>query len=281
MKKTVHWLISLSIVILGSVIAGLSLEFFLVPNQILDGGVVGISIILAHLTGTKLGIFLVVINIPFLYLSYKQLGMETAIKFFVGVIGLSVSTTFFHHYDPFTEDLLLATVFGGLMLGLGIGIVMKLGGALDGAEIFSLFINEKTGKPVAQVLLVINILIFAGAGFIFGWEQAMYSVLAFYIASKVIDIVMEGLDGMKNVWIVSEHNEKIAERLTEELGRGVTFFKGEGAYLRKEQYIIFCVITRMEETKAKEIIKSIDPNAFVTIAHVAEVKGAQFKTKKH
>jgi uncharacterized membrane-anchored protein YitT (DUF2179 family) len=280
-KKRLLILLSYIVIIAGSFIAGIGLEYFLVPNQILDGGVVGISIILSHITGLELGLFLIILNIPFLFLAYNQLGKDSVIKSIVGIIGLSSSTFIFHHVEPFTKDLLLATVFGGLFLGVGIGLVIKYGGALDGSEIFSLFINIKTGKPVAQVLLFINLIIFIIAGFVFGWEQAMYSVLAFYIAFKMIDVVLEGLDETKNVWIVSDKEEEIAEAIMKELGRGITYFKGEGAFTNEEKKIIFCVITRLEEVKLKDIVHRIDPDSFLAISNISEVHGVHFKKDSH
>ena len=280
-NKSFRQLISFIVVLAGSFLAGVALEFFLVPNQILDGGVVGISIILSHLTGLELGVFLIVLNIPFLFLAYKQLGKDTVIKFFVGIVGLSASTHYLHYVKPFTTDLLLATVFGGLLLGVGIGMVIKTGGALDGSEIFSLFINDKTGKPVAQVLLFINLIIFTIAGFVFGWEQAMYSILAFYIAFKMIDVVLEGLDETRNVWIISDKEQEIADAIMGNLGRGVTFFKGEGAYTNDEKRIIFCVITRLEEAKLKDIVRDVDSAAFLAISNISEVHGGRFKKKAH
>jgi uncharacterized membrane-anchored protein YitT (DUF2179 family) len=279
-KRSFSLFINFLVIISGSIIAGVGLEFFLVPNHILDGGVVGLSIIASHLTGVELSIFLVILNIPFLFLAYQRLGKMTAIKSFVGIIGLALTTHFLHHSEPFTQDLLLATVFGGLMLGVGIGLVVKIGGALDGSEIFSIFLNGKTNKSVAQILLYINIGVFGIAGFVFGWEQAMYSILTFYIAFKMIDIVLDGLDETKNAWIISDKPNEISDAIIADLGRGVTFIKGEGAYSQDEKRIIFCVFSRIEENKLKEIVLNIDPNAFLAVSNIHEVHGRSFDSKK-
>jgi uncharacterized membrane-anchored protein YitT (DUF2179 family) len=204
----------------------------------------------------------------------------TAIKSFIGIIGLALTTFFLHHSVPFTEDLLLATVFGGLLLGVGIGLVVKIGGALDGAEIFSIYLNGKTNKSVAQILLYINIIVFGIAGFVFGWEQAMYSILTFYIAFKMIDIVLDGLDETKNAWIISDKPTEIADAIISKLGRGVTYIKGEGAYTQDEKRIIFCVFSRIEENKLKEIVLDIDPDAFLAVSNIHEVHGKRFENKE-
>jgi uncharacterized membrane-anchored protein YitT (DUF2179 family) len=266
-------------IIFGAILMGVGIEEFLVPNRILDGGIVGISIILSHLTGVKLGIFIFVLNIPFFFIGYKQIGKTFALSTLLGIAVLSVTTALLHNVPALTEDLLLATVFGGIVLGVGVGIVIRYGGSLDGTEIMAILINKRTPFSVGEIIMFFNVFIFAIAGFVFGWDRAMYSLLAYYIAFKTIDIVIAGLDESKSAWIISEQHKEIGETILARLGRGVTYLKGEGAYTGDDKNVIFCVITRLEEAKLKEIVQEIDPNAFLAVANISEVRGGRFKKK--
>jgi uncharacterized membrane-anchored protein YitT (DUF2179 family) len=266
-------------IIFGAILMGVGIEEFLVPNRILDGGIVGISIILSHLTGFKLGIFIFVLNIPFFFIGYKQIGKTFALSTLLGIAVLSVTTALLHNVPALTEDLLLATVFGGIILGVGVGIVIRYGGSLDGTEIMAILINKKTPFSVGEIIMFFNVFIFAIAGFVFGWDRAMYSLLAYYIAFKTIDIVIAGLDESKSAWIISEQYEEIGETILARLGRGVTYLNGEGAYTGDDKKVIFCVITRLEEAKLKEIVQEIDPSAFLAVANISEVRGGRFKKK--
>lgn len=266
-------------IIFGAILMGVGIEEFLVPNRILDGGIVGISIILSHLTGFKLGIFIFVLNIPFFFIGYKQIGKTFALSTLLGIAVLSVTTALLHNVPALTEDLLLATVFGGIVLGVGVGIVIRYGGSLDGTEIMAILINKRTPFSVGEIIMFFNVFIFAMAGFVFGWDRAMYSLLAYYIAFKTIDIVIAGLDESKSAWIISEQHKEIGETILARLGRGVTYLKGEGAYTGDDKNVIFCVITRLEEAKLKEIVQEIDPTAFLAVANISEVRGGRFKKK--
>jgi uncharacterized membrane-anchored protein YitT (DUF2179 family) len=266
-------------IIFGAILMGVGIEEFLVPNKILDGGIVGISIILSHLTGVKLGIFIFVLNIPFFFIGYKQIGKTFALSTLLGIAVLSLTTTLLHNVPVFTEDLLLATVFGGIVLGVGVGIVIRYGGSLDGTEIMAILINKRIPFSVGEIIMFFNVFIFITAGFVFGWDRAMYSLLAYYIAFKTIDIVIAGLDESKSAWIISDQYQEIGETILARLGRGVTYLKGEGAYTGDDKKVIFCVITRLEEAKLKEIVQEIDPSAFLAVANIAEVRGGRFKKK--
>lgn len=266
-------------IIIGAVLAAIGLEIFLIPNQVIDGGIVGISIILSHLTGVKLGIFLFVLNIPFFFIGYKQIGKTFAISTIVGISVLSISTYFFHPIAAFTADILLATVFGGIILGTGVGIVIRYGGSLDGTEILSLLLNKKSPFSVGEIIMFFNLFILGSAGFVFGWDRALYSYIAYFIAFKTIDIVIQGLDESKSVWIISDKYSEIGDAIIARLGRGVTYFNGEGAYSREDKKVIFCIITRLEEAKLKSIVEEIDKSAFLAIGNISEVRGGRFKKK--
>lgn len=266
-------------IILGAVLMGIGIEEFLVQNNILDGGIVGISIILSHLTGIKLGIFIFVLNIPFLYIGYKQIGKTFALSTLLGIAVLSITTILLHDVPVITEDLLLATVFGGIVLGTGVGIVIRYGGSLDGTEIMAILLDKRLPFSVGEIIMFFNIFIFCVAGFVFGWDRAMYSLLAYFIAFKMIDIVIAGLDESKSAWIISDRHKEIGDTILARLGRGVTYLNGEGAYTGDDKKVIFCVITRLEEAKLKDIVEEQDPSAFLAVATISEVRGGRFKKK--
>ncbi|WP_430413727.1 YitT family protein [Lederbergia citrea] len=277
-KKAIFWRVLL--VTIGATLMATSLELFLVPNHILDGGITGISIILAHLTGWRLGIIIFLLNLPFIYIGYKQIGKTFAFTTLYGIFVLSVASILLHDVMVVTDDLLLDTVFGGIILGVGVGIVIRYGGSLDGTEVLSILLNNKLPFSVGEIIMFFNFFIFATAGFVFSWERAMYSIITYFVAYKVIDIVIEGLDESKSAWIISDHAEEIGDAILARLGRGVTYLKGEGAYTGDDKRVIFCVITRLEEAKLKSIIDELDSSAFLAVANISEVHGGRFR-KKH
>lgn len=268
-------------IVIGAIIAGYGLEAVLIPNDVIDGGVTGISIMGSDLFGISLGILLFVLNIPFVYLGYKQVGKTFAIMSSIGIAALSVSTMLLHHVEAILgpEDPLLVVLAGGILLGIGIGIVLRSGGALDGSEVLAVLLSRKIPFSVGDIILFINAFIFIGAGFIYGLENALYSALTYYIAKNVIDIIQVGLEKSKSVQVVSGKSEEIGEAIQSRLGRSVTYTQGRGGYSKEETNIINCVINRMEETKLLSIIKDIDHGAFVVISDVSEVRGGNFKKR--
>ncbi|MED4209642.1 YitT family protein [Priestia megaterium] len=285
-KKVVHRSLSAKMIVkrmlfilVGALLMAVGLEFFLVPNEVIDGGIVGISIILSHLTDVQIGFYIFVLNLPFFFIGYKQIGKTFALSTLLGVIILSIATSIFHDLPVLTGDPLLATVFGGIVLGVGVGIVIRYGGSLDGTEILAILFNKRTPFSVGEMIMFFNLFILGSAGFVFGWDRAMYSLMAYFIAFKTIDIVIQGLDESKSAWIISEQYEQIGEAILARLGRGVTYLNGEGAYTGDDKKVIFCVITRLEEAKLKAIIDEIDPSAFFAVAAIAEVRGGRFKKR--
>jgi len=266
-------------IILGACLVAVGLEIFLVPNQIIDGGIVGISIILSHLTGVNLGIFLFALNLPFLIMGYKEIGKTFAISTLLGVTIMSIGTSFLHPVPELTDDPLLAAVFGGIILGIGVGMVIRYGGSLDGTEIVAIMFNKKIPLSVGETVMFFNIFILGSAGFVFGWDRAMYSLIAYYIAFKMIDVTIQGLDESRSVWIISDKHQEIGDALLARLGRGVTYLNGEGAYTGEDKKVIFCVITRLEEAKLKSIIEDIDEKAFLAVGSINNVKGGNFKKR--
>ncbi|MBD8067774.1 YitT family protein [Bacillus sp. PS06] len=267
------------LIFIGAALMAVGLEIFLVPNRVIDGGIVGISIILSHLSGWKLGLFLFFLNVPFFYIGYKQIGKTFAISTLYGVTILAISTTLLHPVPVLTHDPLLASVFGGMILGIGVGIVIRYGGSLDGTEVLAILFEKKLPFSVGEIIMFFNIFILGSAGFVFGWDRAMYSLIAYFVAFKTIDIVIQGIDESKSAWIISDNYDILGETIIARLGRGVTYLKGEGAFTGDNKKVIFCVITRLEEAKLKSIVEEIDPSAFLAVSNIAEVRGGRFKKR--
>ncbi|WP_347552845.1 YitT family protein [Pseudalkalibacillus hwajinpoensis] len=265
------------LITIGAVIMAVGLEVFLVPNQVIDGGIVGISIMLSHLSGISLGLFLFILNLPFIYIGYKQIGKTFAFSTLYGIVILSISTTLLHPVPAFTDDILLATLFGGVVLGIGVGIVIRFGGSLDGTEILAILATKKLPFSVGEIIMFVNLFILGSAGFVFSFDRAMYSLLAYYVAYKMIDITIKGLDESKSVWIISDNHKEMGDAILNRLGRGVTYLHGEGAFSGDDKKVIFCVITRLEEAKLKDIVADLDESAFLAMADIAEVRGGRFK----
>ncbi|MGA8943090.1 MAG: YitT family protein [Thermoactinomyces sp.] len=266
-------------IMIGAFLVAVGLEIFLVPNQVIDGGIVGISIITSHLTSLNLGMLLFLLNLPFLFIGYKQIGKTFAISTLFGIMVMSVGTNLLHNVPGLTHDPLLASVFGGIILGVGVGLVIRYGGSLDGTEILSILINKKVPFSVGQLVMFFNLFILSSAGFVFGWDRAMYSLITYFIAFKVIDITIEGFDETKSVWIISDKTEELGNIILYRLGRGVTYLVGEGAYTGDSKKVIFCIVSRLEEAKLKSIVEEVDPNAFLAIGNIHDVQGGQFKKK--
>jgi len=280
-RKSVENTRKFIMIIIGAIIAAYGLEAVLIPNDVIDGGVTGISIMGAHLFDIPLGALLFVLNIPFIFIGYKQIGKTFALMSSAGIAALSISTVLMHDVKTILgpNDPLLIVLSGGMLLGVGIGIVLRNGGALDGSEILAVLLSRNIPFSVGDIILFINAFIFLGASFIFGLESALYSVLTYYIAKNVIDIIQTGLEKSKDVRVVSAKSEEIGDAIQARLGRGVTYTKGRGGFSNEPTDILNCVINRMEENKLVSIIKDIDEGAFVVISDVSEVRGGNFKKR--
>lgn len=264
--------------IIGSVLASIALEIFLIPNNIIDGGIVGISIMASHLTNIPLGLFTFVLNIPFFIIGYKQIGKTFTISTLFSVICLSIGVSFLHPIPGLTQDPLLAAVFGGIILGIGVGLIIRNGGSLDGTEIVAIILDKRISFSIGEIVMFFNLFILSSAGFIFGWDRAMYSLIAYFIAFKAIDVIVEGLDESKAVMIISEKHKDICDAIVDRLGRGVTILGGKGGYQGGSTSVLYTVISRLEVAKIKAIVHGFDENALVTIGSV-EVAGKKYKKK--
>lgn len=270
---------SIILVLIGAFLASCGLELFLIPNKLIDGGIIGISIILSYLSHLPLGLFTFFLNLPFLYLGYKQIGKTFAIMTLIGVTALSIFVYFMSHVKPITGEPLLVTVFGGVLLGAGVGTIIRYGGSLDGTETVSILLSKKFPFSVGEIVMFFNVFILLSAGFIFGWESALYSLIAYFIAYQTIDITIEGLEQMKAVTIISTKPHDIKDAINARLGRNVTFIYGKGGYTGVYKEIIYCVVTRLELAKLKKIVLDFDRHAFVAIEHVHDVIGGKFRKK--
>ncbi|MEK5520819.1 MULTISPECIES: YitT family protein [Heyndrickxia] len=266
------------IIIIGGFIAAYGLETVLIPNNVSDGGVTGLSIVASKLFGLPLGVLIAIINIPFIWLGYQQIGKSFAVFSVIGIISLSIGTSLMHHIPAIIEgDTLLVTVVGGIILGLGMGLALRNGGALDGIDMLAVLLSRKLPFGTSDLILFLNLFVFIFVTTIFGLQGAILSAIAYFIASKVIHIVEVGLSGSKTFKIITTQPELMVETIRDRLGRSATYNEVYGGYTREKFKEITCVINRLEESKIKEIIHEIDETAFVTVYDVAEVKGGNFR----
>lgn len=266
-------------IVLGSIIYTVGLDVFLVPNNLIDGGVVGISLMASSITGLSFSFFVVVVNLPFLYLGYKLIGKRFTIATLFVVVCISVISLFMHNIAPLTIDPFLASIFGGIILGIGVGLIIRNGGSLDGTEIVAIIMDKKSTFSVGEIVMAFNLFILGAAGFVYSWNSAMYSLIAYFIAYKMIDITITGLEESKGVMIITDEPDAIREVLMYRLGRGVTVLFGEGGYSKQPKKVLYSVVTRLEITKLKDIVYEKDENAFITITDVHDVFGGQFGKK--
>lgn len=275
MKK---FIIKMLLITVGAFLAAFAIEGFLVPNQMIDGGIVGISMMVSYLTDINLGILLFVLNIPFVLLALKIYGKMfifqtfyavTVFSIFVGIVGGKIGIV--------THDGLLVAVFGGMILGAGVGLVLKNNGCLDGTEILAITLTKKFPVSVGGIIMFLNAFIYTCAGFIYGWDKAMYSALTYIGASRVIDAVLQGLNEAKSIFVVSDKNYEIGANIMSQLDKSVTYIDAQGGYSHQEKKMLYCVVPRLELAKLKDIVNSIDPEAFIAIEDVHEVEGKRVK----
>jgi len=273
------------LIIIGILIAGFALKGFLVPNHFFDGGVTGISLLLHELYDFNLAYVILIANLPFIIISYFTIGKKFAFKTLGCIALLSICLLFFP-YPVITSDKLLISIFGGFFIGLGIGLIMRAGCALDGVEVLALYTFKKTSFTVTEIILAINIAIFSVAAIKLGLNTAMYSILTYFAATKTIDFVVEGIEAYTGITIISGKSELIKYRLVNELNRGITVYKGERGFLpgqfetHTDCDIIFTVVTRLELRKLKNVVHEIDPKAFVFASPVKEASGGILRRRQ-
>jgi len=265
-------------VILGGVITAYGLEAVLIPNNVSDGGVTGLGIVGSQLLNLPLSLFLVLFNIPFLFLGYKQIGKTFSIKSFIGIASLAIGASVMHHIPTLISgDSLLVTVFGGMIIGFGMGLALRNGGALDGIDMLAVLLSKRLPFSTGDVILGLNVFVFAVVATVFGLKGALLSGIAYFVAKTVIELVEVGLSSSVTVTIITKNSDELVAAIQDRLGRSVTLADVTGGFSGDSLKSITCVITRLEESKIKDIIDDFDRSAFYTFTDVAEVKGGSFK----
>lgn len=272
------------LIVLAILSAGLGLKGFLLPNNFIDGGVTGISLLLALLTSYDLPVLIVILNIPFIIMGYLQISCDFALKTIAAIVGLALNLYLFE-YEIVTDDKLLISVFGGFFLGLGIGLAVRGGCVIDGTEILALYLSKKLPVSIGGVILIINIVIFSFAAVQLGVEPALYSLLTYLAASRTVDFVVHGIEEYTGVTIISSRSEEIRQMITETLGRGVTVYKGKGGYRKDGETsgdidVLFTVVTNLEITHLKKEIDKIDSSAFLVMSTVNDTRGGTLKRRR-
>jgi uncharacterized membrane-anchored protein YitT (DUF2179 family) len=268
---------------IGIFSAGFGLQGFLLPNKFIDGGATGISLLLTEVTGWRLGILLIVVNLPFVVLGWTQIGKWFSIKTMAAIVGLAICVTFIH-YPVITTDKLLIAVFGGFFLGAGIGFAVRGGNVLDGTEVLAIYLGRKTGLSVGDIVLGINIFVFSVAAYLLSVETSLYSILTYLSAAKTLDFIIEGIEEYTGVTIISPKSEEISAMIIEKFGRGITVYKGIHGFGKRghltDMNIIFTVITRLEISRLRTELDAIDPNAFVVMQSIKDTRGGMIKKRR-
>jgi uncharacterized membrane-anchored protein YitT (DUF2179 family) len=279
-----HWITDITYTVLGILFCGFALKGFLVPNKFFDGGVTGISLLLHELYHFNIAYVIVIVNLPFIIMGAYQVNKAFAIKTLVAVIGLGLCLLYVP-YPQITSDKLLVSIFGGVFMGIGVGLAIRGGCALDGIEVLALYTGKRISFTISEIILGINIVIFLIAAIELGLPTALYSILTYYTASRTINFVIEGLEEYTGVTIISGQSEVIKEQLVMQLGRGITVYKGERGFL-KESFdishpvdIVFTVVTRLEIRRMRNLIHNIDPKAFVFTSTIKEATGGVLKRR--
>jgi len=270
-------------IIIGVVSAGFGLKGFLLPNEFIDGGAMGISLLISETTHVSLSILIVAVNLPFLILGYSQIGKAFAVKSIIAIILLAI-VVHFVPYPLVTSDKLLISVFGGFFLGGGIGMAIRGGSVIDGTEVLAIFLSKRTGLTIGDIILILNIIIFSFGAYILSVTVALYAILTYLAASKTVNFIIEGIEEYTGITIISENSDEIRLMITEKLGRGVTLYVGKGGYGKKGETskqidIIYTVITRLEIARLRNEIELIDPHAFITMNSLKDTKGGMIKKR--
>lgn len=278
-------------ILVGSGMAVFAMNGFMIPNQFMDGGVTGISLLLHEAFHINISLLVVVFNLPFVFLGYKRIGKTFAVQTTIAVIlltiGLLFSELLFSEIQPITKDPLLIAIFGGILMGTGVGLVIRSGGVIDGAEVIAVFTKRRTGFSNSEIIMLFNTFIFAGAAFHFGMEKAMYSLITYYSATRATDYVVDGIEQYTSINIISAQHDKVKDFLVNELGKGITVYKGERGYLpgsfdiKNDCEIIVAIVSRLEINQIQESISEIDPKSFIYTQSVNEAAGGILKEKGH
>lgn len=275
--KKLNFVKNMFLIACGIVSACFGLKSFLLPSGFIDGGVTGISLLISNVTGLKLSYLIVIINIPFVVLGYRQIGKVFAIKTSVAISILAIMLIV-APFKSITHDPLLIAFFGGLFLGGGIGLAMRGGCVIDGTEVLALYISKKSTLTVGNIILILNIVIFSFAAILLSIDTALYAILTYLSASNTVDYIVNGIEQYTGVTVISEKNVQIKKFIINQMKRGVTIYKGEGGYgVKKDIDILYTVVTKLEMGKLQTAIRQIDPDAFVIQQQIADIKGGVVK----
>lgn len=271
------------LIAIGIISAGFGLKGFLLPNNFIDGGATGISLLISEIFNVSLPLFLVLVNIPFMWLAYKQIGKGFAVRTILAIIGLALCVAFIK-YPVITNDKLLISVFGGFFLGAGIGLAVRGGCVIDGTEVLAIYVSRKISSTMGDIIMLMNVVIFSAAAYFLSVETALYAMLTYLSASKTVDFLIEGLEEYTGVTIISSKSDAIREMVIEKMGRGVTVYSGKRGFGKSghknyEMDIIFTVITRLEISKLNTEIAIVDPNAFVVMNSIKDTRGGMIKKR--
>jgi uncharacterized membrane-anchored protein YitT (DUF2179 family) len=262
--------------------AAFGLESFLLPNRFIDGGATGISLLVSEVTEVPLAVLIIFVNVPFLFMAYKTIGKQFAVKALLAILGLAMVLALID-FPEVTQDNLLVSVFGGFFLGAGIGMSIRGGSVLDGTEVLAIYLSKKLGVKIGDVIIIINVFIFLAAAYLLSIEAALYSMLTYLAASKTLDFVVDGIEEYTGVTIISPNSEAIRQMITGKLGRGLTIYKASGGYgnlgERNEYEVIYTVITRLEIRKLTVELEKLDPNAFVVMSSINDTRGGMIKKR--
>lgn len=275
-NKVLRPVIHYFMITMGVLIYSVALEMFLVPNLVLDGGLTGIALMINYQTGILLGILTFVLNVPFIILGWRMLGVRFAGSYLYAMVLLSVFTALLHDVAPATDNELLSIVFGGIILGIGVGLVIKGGACMDGTELLAMLISKRMPISVGQVILIFNLLIFSVSAFMFGIDRALLSLLTYIIASKLIDQVETGFNEAKQTIIICNDGATIATEIYEKLGRTMTILDAHGLISGKKD-MMYCVMTRLELMELRRIVDKYDGSAFITVSDISEIIGEHIK----
>ncbi|WP_431125222.1 YitT family protein [Flagellimonas flava] len=269
-------------ILMGIFAAAFGLESFLLPNVFIDGGVTGISLLVSEVTAVPLWILIVLINLPFIFMGYKVIGKQFALKTAVAILGLALTLVLIQ-FPEVTQDKLLVAVFGGFFLGAGIGLSIRGGSVLDGTEVLAIFLSRKWGVKIGDIIILVNVIIFLAAAYLLSIESALYSMLTYLAASKTLDFVVEGIEEYTGVTIISKRSEEIRKMIVEKMGRGLTIYEAKGGYgsqgEQNEYNVIYTVITRLEIRKLHSEIDKIDNSAFVVMSSINDTRGGMVKKR--
>ncbi len=285
MTKINNILLDVFLFATGAMAASFGLKGFLLPNQFIDGGATGISLIINHITHIPLSVLIILVNLPFLFLAYMQMGRQFAIKSVLAIVALAAAVQFIP-YPPITSDKLLISVFGGFFLGLGIGMAVRGGAVLDGTEVLAIFIGKRSKLSIGDVILLFNIIIFSVGAYVLSIEIALYAILTYIVASRTVDFIITGIEEYRSVTIISSHSEEIRTMMIKKLGLGVTIYQGKGGFSKENQKlnsydILYTITTRLEVANLEREIEDIDPQAFIVVSSVKDAHGGLIRKRAH